>query len=50
MASAPTNHPLEPLTQARQSFEDTVVEFDGIDYFISKEMAGDTVTTQEKMM
>ena len=52
MASAPSNHPLEPWTHGSQEFEDMVVEFDakGMDNHIIKEMAGDTISTQEKMM
>ena len=44
--------PLEPWKHGSQAFQDMVVEFDakGMDYHIIKEMAGDPISTQEKMM
>ena len=44
--------PLEPWKQGSQAFQDMVAEFDakGLDYHIIKQMAGDPISTQEKMM
>lgn len=44
--------PLEPWKHGSQAFQDMVAEFDakGMDYHIIKEMAGDPISIQEKMM
>jgi len=44
--------PLEPWKHGSQKFQDLVAEFEpkGMDYHIIKEMAGDPISTQEKMM
>lgn len=44
--------PLEPWKHGSQKFQDMVAEFNpkGMDYFIIKEMAGDPISIQEKMM
>ena len=44
--------PLEPWKYGSKNFQDMVEEFEpkGMDYHIIKQMAGDPISTQEKMM